>query len=357
VLGGVNYVIDPLKYYHQAPGTREITGLEQSHKIWQVKMRQPETLVLGNSRTLYGFDVNQLKGEKPFNYSFPGPSIEEVDKQFENMQYSTQAKTVYLVVDGICSSGNSSRELSALFNTNLEWLKAEFMRAKYLISLDTLKASFKALNKSIFYDDFGRRISFVFSKQSGEKLSERVKIREGFSIKRGKNSTQCNTEVFERLLITAHASGINVSLMLNPTHVRLINIDAQNSIPLNSHLNMKRAIVSINAAVAAKLNIQPFPIFDFNLINQYTTESFDLVNNTEPKYWWESSHYKKALGDRLVDWLNKPENERDLSIGVSLTPENIDQHINSQLKQLLRWQKANPKVSEDLSQAVKMVNL
>ncbi|WP_166424090.1 hypothetical protein [Paraglaciecola sp. 20A4] len=353
VLGGVNYVIDPLKYYHQAPGTRELTGFEQSHKVWQVKMRQPETLVLGNSRTLYGFDVSRLQGEQRFNYSFPGPTIEEVEKQFENMQYSTQAKTVYLVVDGICSSGKtSSRDLSGLFSTNFEWLKAEFMRAKYLISLDTLKASFKAVNKSIFYDDFGRRVSFVFSAQSGEKLSERVKIREGFYIKRGKNSTQCNTEIYERLLTKAHTSGINISLMLNPTHVRLINISAQSSIPLNSHLNMKRAIVSVNAAVAANLNTKPFPIYDFNLINQYTTEPFDLVSNTEPKYWWESSHYKKALGDKLVDWLNTPENERDASIGVSLAPQNIDQHINLQLRQLADWQQANPAAAIESMQRI-----
>tara|TARA_R110001583_G_scaffold116577_1_gene267358 strand:- start:8856 stop:9233 length:378 start_codon:yes stop_codon:yes gene_type:complete len=104
VLGGVNYVIDPYKYYHQAPGTRVLTGFEQNHKVWQVQMQKPETLILGNSRTLYGFDVSSLEGSKPFNYSYPGPIIEEVEKQFKNMQYSTQAKTVYLVVDDICSS-------------------------------------------------------------------------------------------------------------------------------------------------------------------------------------------------------------------------------------------------------------
>lgn len=347
VLGGINYVIDPYKYYHLAPGTRELTGFEQSHKVWQIKMRQPETLILGNSRTLYGFDVSRLKGEQRFNYSYPGPIIEEVEKQFENLLYATNAKTVYLVVDDICSSGNSSRELSTLFSNNLEWLQAEFMRAKYLISIDSLKASKRTLSKTIFYDDFGRRISYIFGQQYGRTLQERVKIREGFALKRGKNSSQCNTDVFEQLLTKAYASGITVSLMLNPTHVRLINISAQNSIPLNSHLNMKRAIVSINAAVAANLNIKPFPIYDFNLINQYTTEPFDLVSNTEPKYWWESSHYKKALGDKLVDWLNAPEKERDTSIGISLTPQKIEQQIGKQLEQLADWQHSNTVAAEE----------
>ncbi|GAC31267.1 hypothetical protein [Paraglaciecola polaris] len=329
-----------------------LTGFEQNHKVWQVQMQKPETLVLGNSRTLYGFDVSSLEGSKPFNYSYPGPIIEEVEKQFKNMQYLTQAKTVYLVADDICSSGQSSRELSTMFSHDIEWLKAEFLRAKYLISVDTLKASLDSLSKPEFYDYYGRRISFIFGKGSGETLSERVKIREGYALSRERNSRECNTEVFERLLSNAYDTDIDISLILNPTHARLININANNSTPVNSHLKMKRAIVSINAAVAANLNTKPFPIYDFNLINQYTTEPFDLVSNTEPKYWWESSHYKKALGDRLVDWLNTPENGRDASIGVSLTPQNIDQHIGLQLRQLADWQQLNPAAAKESMQPI-----
>tara|TARA_R110001583_G_scaffold116577_1_gene267357 strand:- start:8109 stop:8834 length:726 start_codon:yes stop_codon:yes gene_type:complete len=239
-----------------------------------------------------------------------------------------------------------------MFSHDAEWLKAEFLRAKYLISVDTLKASLDSLSKPEFYDDYGRRISFIFGKGSGETLSERVKIREGYALARGRNSSECNTEVFERLLNNAYDTDINISLILNPTHARLININANNSIPMNSHLNMKKAIVNTNAKVAANLNTKPFPIYDFNLINRYTTELFDLVSNIEPKYWWESSHYKKALGDKLVDWLNSPENKRDASIGVSLTPQNIDQHISLQLQQLADWQQLNPAAAKESMQPI-----
>jgi hypothetical protein len=47
------------------------------------------------------------------------------------------------------------------------------------------------------------------------------------------------------------------------------------------------------------------------------------------------------LGDKLVDWVNAPENERGASIGINLTPQNIDQHIKLQLKQLANWQHLN----------------
>lgn len=347
-LGAINYVIDPLRYYHLEPGTREMTGFEQSHKVWQVNMRQTQTMVLGNSRTLYGFDVKELGAKNAYNYSFPGPSIEEVEKQFENALYSTSVKNIYLVVDGICSSGTaSSRNLSGLFSTDMEWLKAEFMRAKYLISLTTLKASIRAFSMPIFYDDFGRRISFVYGPQSGETISERVKIRESYSLERGKISSQCNTKVYERMLTKAYKSGISVTLMLNPTHVRLINIAANNNIPINSHLNMKKQIVMSNEKVAEQLGMASIPIYDFNLINQYTTEPFDLVNNIEPKYWYESSHYKKALGDKLISWINSPLTKRDTAIGVALTSQNIEHHIAQQLKHLKDWQIANPISAKD----------
>lgn len=342
-LGGFNYVIDPYKYYHQAPGTRVLTGFEREHKIWQVNIRQPKTVVMGNSRTLYGFDTGALEDERPFNYSFPGPSIEEVEKQLENLLYSTNAKTVYLVVDRICSiQETSSRETSALFNNDLEWLKAEFLRVKYLISMDTFKASINTLSKPIFYDDFGRRISFIFGKKSGNTLSERVKISEGYALKRGESDKECNTTAFERLLNKAYDSNINVSLILNPVHTRQKYIETQKNVHINSHINMKKVLVSTNALVAKEHNIEPFPIYDFNIINQYTTEPFDLVGNTEPNYWWESSHYKKALGDKIVDWLNAPENERDSTVGTSLTSQNIEQHIENQVQKLAKWQPLNP---------------
>lgn len=356
MLGGVNYIIDPLKYSHLTPGTREITGLEQSHKIWQARMRQPETLVLGNSRTLYGFDVSRLKADKPFNYSFPGPSIEEVTKQFENVLYATPAQTIYLVVDDICSAGSSSRELSALFNNDADWLKAEFMRAKYLISLDTLKASVKALGKPIFYDDFGQRISFVFSKQSGETLSERVKIREGYTLKSKSNGNECKTDVFAQLLTKIHASHLDVSLILNPVHIRYLYIAAQKNTLSGRDVNLKNLLVSVNANIAHKLDKSPLPIFDFNLINSYTTEPFDLINNNEPIYWWESSHYKKALGDKMVDWLNAPEQERDTSIGVSLSTQNIQQHNNQQRQKLLEWRDSNPVIRHEINALVQSAN-
>tara|TARA_R110000744_G_scaffold160050_10_gene276292 strand:+ start:837 stop:1961 length:1125 start_codon:yes stop_codon:yes gene_type:complete len=353
ILGATNYIIDPLKYYHTEPGTRELTGFEQSHKVWQLHMRQPETVVLGNSRNLYGFDVSRLKGDKPFNYSFPGPSIEEVEKQFANAIYSTDLKTVYLVVDGICSSGQSSRELSTLYSNDIEWLKAEFMRAQHLISIDTLIAGRRALSKEIFYDDYGRRTSFIFGDQFGFKLKERVKIREGLALKGVKKGGSCDTRTFERLITNAYKSGITIYLILNPIHIRYINIDAQNSSPANTHSNMKKTLVNTNLAVAERLNTKPFPIFDFNLINQYTSEKFDLVGNSEPKYWWESSHYKKALGDKLIDWINGAKDTRDSSIGVALTPENIDQHIETQTSRLLQWQKARPEVMNELCNVIK----
>ncbi|MEM5498179.1 hypothetical protein WNY77_12290 [Paraglaciecola mesophila] len=226
------------------------------------------------------------------------------------------------------------------------------MRAQHLISIDTLKASRRALSKEIFYDDYGRRTSFIFGEQFGINLEERVKIREGLALK-GSKSNRCDTKTFERLLINAHRSGLDVYLMLNPIHIRYININVQNSLPTNTYVNLKKILVNTNFTIAKTLNTQPLRIFDFNLVNQYTTEQFDLVSNNEPMYWWESSHYKKALGDKLIDWINATEDMRDPSIGVIITQENIEKHIETQLNLLLQWQKARPEVVNELLHTIK----
>tara|TARA_R110002167_G_scaffold206719_3_gene410855 strand:+ start:562 stop:1410 length:849 start_codon:yes stop_codon:yes gene_type:complete len=250
ILGATNYVIDPLKYYHTEPGTREITGFEQSHKVWQVKMRQPDTLVLGNSRNLYGFDVSQLMKKNAFNYSFPGPSIEEVEQQFDNVLYSTNVNSIFLVVDGICSSPIASkRDISFLFSNKLNWLAAEFLRAKYLISLSTVKSTFRAFGEPVFYDNFGRRTSFEFGKQSGTTISERVKVREGYALKNRSNKS-CSTDVFERLLVKAYSSGISIALILNPIHNRYKFIQANKSNMKFKPTNMRKILVEKNALVA-----------------------------------------------------------------------------------------------------------
>tara|TARA_R110002167_G_scaffold364900_1_gene588105 strand:- start:8833 stop:9174 length:342 start_codon:yes stop_codon:yes gene_type:complete len=111
-------------------------------------------------------------------------------------------------------------------------------------------------------------------------------------------------------------------------------------------------VVHFGVEFATRLNKKPLPIYDFNLVNQYTAEPFDLINDSEPTYWWESSHYKKALGDKLIDWINATEDKRDHSIGVAITQENIDQHIETQSNLLLQWQKARPEVVKKLLDSI-----
>lgn len=350
LLCAINYFIDPYKYYHQAPGTRELTGFEQSHKTWQVKMRQPDTVIMGNSRTLYGFDASLLEGDKPFNYSFPGPTIEEVEKQFENLLYMTKVKKVYIVTDRICAlSKVSTRNLSNLFNNDLEMLKAEIGRAKYLLSINTLITSLKSLSKPVFYDNYGRRISFVFGKQSGVTLSERVQIREGYSLKReSSENNHCDTSVFERLLTKGHENNVNITLLLNPVHVRHIYIDSLTSADSNIYENMKVKLVKINRKIAEELEVKPYPIYDFNVINEYTTEKFEMSTNKEPEFWWESSHYKKALGDKVLDWINAKKPERNSGIGAEITSSNINKHNEIQKIKLDGWIASHPKVTEEI---------
>ena len=61
----------------------------------------------------------------------------------------------------------------------------------------------------------------------------------------------------------------------------------------------------------------------------------------------------KAVLLYIIDWINGAKDTRDSSIGVALTPENIDQHIETQTSRLLQWQKARPEVMNELCNVIK----
>jgi hypothetical protein len=64
---------------------------------------------------------------------------------------------------------------------------------------------------------------------------------------------------------------------------------------------------------------------DFSIYHELTAETVPNNPKEEMKYHWEASHYKKELGDILLDRLLNISPYKDF--GVELNSENIDSHI------------------------------
>jgi hypothetical protein len=91
-------------------------------------------------------------------------------------------------------------------------------------------------------------------------------------------------------------------------------------------------LVEINEEEALRAGESSFPLWDFSVYNQFTTEPIPKTGDTETamQWYWDSSHYKKELGDIMLDKIfHYHESGRIVpdNFGILLTSENIDDHL------------------------------
>jgi hypothetical protein len=120
---------------------------------------------------------------------------------------------------------------------------------------------------------------------------------------------------------------VDVRLFTEPLHARmLLAIDDAGLLP--QFEAFKRGI----AAVAAD---EGFPLWDF--------ESFNAATEDQ-SLWWEPSHYRKELGDKMLDSMLGNDN-----FGFKLTPDNVEDWLVFQRLAAIEYKNHNPKVSADLA--------
>ena len=66
---------------------------------------------------------------------------------------------------------------------------------------------------------------------------------------------------------------------------------------------------------------------DFSIYHELTAETVPTNTKEKMKYHWEASHYKKELGDIVLDRLLDISPYKDF--GVELNIQNIDNHIQN----------------------------
>ena len=91
-------------------------------------------------------------------------------------------------------------------------------------------------------------------------------------------------------------------------------------------------MVTINEEEALHAGKTPFPLWDFSMYNDFTTEAVPAMADTQSiMHWWlESAHFKKELGDLILDMIfNYHRSGRSMpdDFGVLLNIENIDSHL------------------------------
>jgi len=87
-------------------------------------------------------------------------------------------------------------------------------------------------------------------------------------------------------------------------------------------------------------------LWDFGMYHPITTEKIPPEDDTETQmdWFWESSHFKKELGDRILDViLGAPDAPGKIpGFGVLLSQSNIDREIEELEREKLKYQREHP---------------
>jgi hypothetical protein len=91
------------------------------------------------------------------------------------------------------------------------------------------------------------------------------------------------------------------------------------------------------------------PLWDFNTIDQYSTESPPPPGNkqSELQWYWEPAHYRRELGDLMLASMLSRDCGAEYSkfgFGSKITPLNLQPHLNSLALNLRRFVDEHPQV-------------
>ena len=92
----------------------------------------------------------------------------------------------------------------------------------------------------------------------------------------------------------------------------------------------KRQLVAANEAVAIRYSKVPFALYDFSGYNAWSSEPLPVEEGTEAqmKYYWESSHYTRELGNVVLDRVFSG-TERGDGFGRKLSSESVEGVLQS----------------------------
>ena len=337
-MGGVNYIVDPYGIYKtniflNKPEQDKNIRLLKVVKVEDVK---PVSISLGTSRTEYGYDPNHEYFSKPsYNLAVSGASLYENRLYLEHAIKQGNLKEVILVADWRMFNDPKMRKLDDFENSfNVENIY------KQLFSVDLFISSFKTiLNQKTknSYLENGQR-DWYFNQENIDKQGGHLKVmnkdEESYYKKSDfkynsniyQDTKESSFDDFRKILELCYQNNIKLDIVFGPSHIRQWEAyDYYQDI--ETWYKWKKDVVLFVEKIADEQEKTPYRIMDFSVYHELTAETVPTNTKEKMKYHWEASHYKKELGDIVLDRLLDISPYKDF--GVELNSENIDFHIQN----------------------------
>ena len=282
-------------------------------------------------------------------------------RYFQHANSIQSIRTVVLALDYRCFTSTGVGEgfsearmrVNADGNLNIGYILGLLTdTASTLFSTDSLVTSLRTIKRQ------GWSKQTLYEKGRWDRITEQYHHRQAFNAyikttvnRIGKNIVIHNYSPTEfnalrTFLRTAYNQNIEVYLAISPSHV--LHWEIYRIMGLWSEFeNLKRNLVNIIEDEAVRAEKPAYPLWDFSGYNDINSEPIPGLDEPEAhmQWFWESVHYKKRLGDTVLntlfglqsDVLTIPEN-----FGVRLTSLNIEAHLKQQRQAQLDFMQGNP---------------
>ncbi len=374
ISGSVSYLLDPFGYF-RLYGLRttallgnRVWGDDQLSKALALPWLRPDTLLLGNSRVKQGFDIDDPDIEKyignAYNLAIGGATLDEIDKF---TRYAMSYHIPSNLIIGL-DFGQFTRVNRAIIPTFMEHdttivgrIGGTLHRLIFALwSKNTLMtAAGMSYNTYSHYLNGSRNIAAKEKTLREHGSKARSKIIEKFIATQIRHNAYSHAyksrlDILNQVAGYACKNSIRVKLFISPPHIRQLLL--LKVIGLQEQFySWKRELTHITEQ--HRVDGCNIDLVDFSGIIEYTTEPFPPTGYlaTSPNWYWESSHYKPALGkliiQRLWDHNNAPHN-----FGTTLNSATIDREIRSSREELNQYHNSHPKLVKELQNIFAQAN-
>lgn len=358
IVATICWVIDPLAIY-DSPRIDGFNALKPAlktrsrvFKTVRVANGDWEAIIVGTSRAESAFDPHHpfFEGKRCFNAALGGQSYDESLALVQAAARDGKLRNVVAVLDFEVANAHYEGSPDFVPDNYRPWRKASLAMSLDVLgqALPTpLRQEREALRRdqALWLPD-GR---YVFPQPlAGHRALALVSESEYLAANyfRGPSLQYAlatrSSQPMERvraLFALVHAHDIGLTLVIAPSHARQSETIAAAGL-WHDWETWKRMLVSIDDEEARRAGRPSFAIWDFSGYNEVTTEPFPALDDRKPMRWYyDSSHFTPAAGDRVLDRLSGKE---DPAFGVMLTAANIESHLAGTRAARVRWREEHP---------------
>jgi len=344
--GGValfNALIDPLDLM----GTPALQGWSdlktavspsggRRFKAAQLAKAKPDILLLGSSRVEVGIPAEHAGygRARVYNAALSGTNMVEIESVFNAAVKWHPPREVVLGLD--FEAFGERRGYVADFSDSLFARSKLVVTLRYLFSISALRLSWRTLVDSrryVFADYDANGVNHHFERLASPDQRQMFTsvLRDQFFINpetyAGFHFAPDRMAALWRLVNLCAERGITLRLFITPVHAR--QLEALRAIGLYEGFERWQRMLAEGVSKIGRERPQAtLSLWDFSGYHEFATESVPAAARSQPamKWYWESSHFKAALGKRLLDRMYRlpPSATLPEDFGVELRADTLD---------------------------------